>query len=471
MLKRRLWSTEEDMALEKLMISQPSPPQWDTVAAQMAGLKFDKSAKQCKDRWLNNLSPLLNKNKWSLGESKELFKQYLLNGNKWKLISNIFTGRTDNAVKNQFFSVIRKSLRTMNKFLGISCNTGIINSIRPKILAELLSPESVNKKRNDLVHKFAFKPYTLLAKELNDEERLAVAECVNFAIEKNDAYISKKIQKKKAKNAFKSITTSRSSQFANTVLDVEFIPSGELSEENIKKSHVAEQSFNTPEIEKPRDENVKWIENQIKELAASYDIIRQKAQSDSKFLRRNMAEFFGKLTNLSSKIQTSLENEEIQNEGPTIEDYITSASKLLDYFQSEGRIAQKAPIILNNSDVYSDNDVLRSIHNFNRNEETDTIEYLNETIFVPKRESKGSKERLNEEDAKDLQSDNQLLNKRYTVSTNANDKEGQKESVCLYNAEVEGICDHHEFYNKTRKFSAEAFEEMFEDFEYSGVYL
>ena len=59
-------------------------------------------------------------------------------GNKWKKISNNFPGRTDNSIKNQFFSIVRKSMRNARKLLGKSENTAIINQIKPKVLSQFI---------------------------------------------------------------------------------------------------------------------------------------------------------------------------------------------------------------------------------------------------------------------------------------------------------------------------------------------
>jgi myb proto-oncogene protein len=41
-------------------------------------------------------------------------------GNKWAAIALELPGRTDNNVKNYFYSTLRKSLRKVNTFIGIN---------------------------------------------------------------------------------------------------------------------------------------------------------------------------------------------------------------------------------------------------------------------------------------------------------------------------------------------------------------
>jgi len=41
-------------------------------------------------------------------------------GNKWAVIASHLKGRTDNNVKNYFYSTLRKSLRKLNSFISLN---------------------------------------------------------------------------------------------------------------------------------------------------------------------------------------------------------------------------------------------------------------------------------------------------------------------------------------------------------------
>lgn len=43
---------------------------WDLVAKEMEDHSFNKSAKQCRERWLHQLNPTLKKDKWNKKENK-----------------------------------------------------------------------------------------------------------------------------------------------------------------------------------------------------------------------------------------------------------------------------------------------------------------------------------------------------------------------------------------------------------------
>ena len=64
------------------------------------------------------MDPQINKQDWTIEEERIIFQAHKKYGNKWADISKYLEGRTDNSVKNHFYSTLRKSLRRINKFLG-----------------------------------------------------------------------------------------------------------------------------------------------------------------------------------------------------------------------------------------------------------------------------------------------------------------------------------------------------------------
>lgn len=138
--------------------------------------------------WHHHLNPELIKEKWTLEENKQLFELQKASGTKWKEIANYFPRRTDNGIKNQFFSIIRKSLRKACKASGINIGSNVINSIKPKILSEFLNtpiksqncplkkgPSEIIKMR-DFVQKFAFNKISEFKLNFDSEERKVIHE-------------------------------------------------------------------------------------------------------------------------------------------------------------------------------------------------------------------------------------------------------------------------------------------------------
>ena len=64
----------------------------------------------------------------------EVHQQY---GNKWTEIGKLFDSRTDTDIKNHFYSMLRRSLRRINKMLGRRNSTQRIKVIKPSVLSKI----------------------------------------------------------------------------------------------------------------------------------------------------------------------------------------------------------------------------------------------------------------------------------------------------------------------------------------------
>ena len=208
MVKRQKWSVYEDNILTNIMKNYPQKKNWEQIVKNLFTLKISKTIKQCKERWIHHLNPDLNKSKWILEENKKLFKLHHKFGNKWKIISEYFPGRTDNIVKNQFFSLVRKSLRISRKYLGKNSNTHLINKIKPKALSQFINhiitvdiPGDKNNgykiiKRkiliNEFLQKFAFYNFKDISHQLNKEDSIIITELLKLMMTINKNYERKK---------------------------------------------------------------------------------------------------------------------------------------------------------------------------------------------------------------------------------------------------------------------------------------
>jgi hypothetical protein len=97
----------------------------------------DKGINIYNVRWVNHLNPNLNKKKWSTDEERIIFDAHKQYGNKWKKIAQLLENRSDNAIKNQFYSILRKGLRRVNKLLGDRKSTQMVKNIRTSVLSKL----------------------------------------------------------------------------------------------------------------------------------------------------------------------------------------------------------------------------------------------------------------------------------------------------------------------------------------------
>ena len=108
---------QEETALKEI-VSRLGLRKW-TMAAEELSRNHDKprTGKQCRERWRNHLDPSLNDGEWLLQEQDEIFRHAKIHGFRWSKISRFLPGRSENSIKNFFYSTVRKNIRRINKEL------------------------------------------------------------------------------------------------------------------------------------------------------------------------------------------------------------------------------------------------------------------------------------------------------------------------------------------------------------------
>ena len=97
------WTYEEDRKLLKWIQSE-GPKKWSLCAETISG----RSGKQCRERWFNALNPQVKKGEWTIEEDFKIYLLYSQYGGKWSKIALNFPNRTENSIKNRFYSSLRK---------------------------------------------------------------------------------------------------------------------------------------------------------------------------------------------------------------------------------------------------------------------------------------------------------------------------------------------------------------------------
>lgn len=91
------FSKDEDNLLKKL-VNKYGTANWAPISKQMPG----RNSRQCRDRWLNYLSPDVVNGPWTAEEDELLVQKYNEIGPYWKKIAAFFPTRTDINIKSRW---------------------------------------------------------------------------------------------------------------------------------------------------------------------------------------------------------------------------------------------------------------------------------------------------------------------------------------------------------------------------------
>ena len=103
------WTAEEDEILRAKRHLYGR--KWAKIAAHLPG----RQGKQCRERFVNHLDPELKKGEWTDDEEAILIAMHEHHGNRWANISKQLPGRSDNDVKNHWYSTIQRKFQQHGK--------------------------------------------------------------------------------------------------------------------------------------------------------------------------------------------------------------------------------------------------------------------------------------------------------------------------------------------------------------------
>lgn len=108
------WTAEEDAILREKRALYGR--KWAKIAAHLPG----RQGKQCRERFVNHLDPELKKGEWTDDEEAILIAMHQQYGNRWANISKNLPGRSDNDVKNHWYSTIQRKFAQHGREVSFS---------------------------------------------------------------------------------------------------------------------------------------------------------------------------------------------------------------------------------------------------------------------------------------------------------------------------------------------------------------
>ena len=140
---RMRFTPQEDQELARL-VSVHGDQDWNKISAELSkqSQNVKRTPRQCRDRYVNYLSPEIKNSEWTVEEDQCLILHYLLTPYHWRSMTNLFPGRSEVSIKNRFNHLYKDGMRLL----------------RPMIDTNIPKRETNNNNANVRSHKPAENP-------------------------------------------------------------------------------------------------------------------------------------------------------------------------------------------------------------------------------------------------------------------------------------------------------------------------
>ena len=196
------WTIDQDRKLLD-WIKKEGPTLWSQCADCISG----RSGKQCRERWFNTLCPTVRKGNWSPEEDFTIFDSYRQFGSHWTKIAEKLEGRTENSIKNRFYSTLRrissrkKSEKIDDAISSSSIPLNLLVEFLPEALLEktmnFIKFKNENKNKNFVCEKIVSEKLTVI-----NDNNINVKNYPQIPINNNNTY---KIKEEKINTQFQPI--------------------------------------------------------------------------------------------------------------------------------------------------------------------------------------------------------------------------------------------------------------------------